>query len=192
VALVGHDHVGRASAADPRAADFADAQRVEQDHEPSEVVGVLGLHAHQRHLVLELPQVRSRRDDGGRNAQHVEPQPLVTTRVADLDDVGLANLVERVGELIVLLALLGAHGIQEGVPHFRGELQRLAGLGLFEAVAHSLRSDPQAREVAILVDPLDVGRDWFLDERFGGVVLVVGEANPEVMPALFAGDRDIA
>ncbi|MCO6435980.1 MAG: hypothetical protein J5J06_02705 [Phycisphaerae bacterium] len=136
VALVFDLDVCRAGAADPGPANLADAQRVEQDHEPPEVVGVLGLHADQRHLVLELPQVRSRRDDGRRDAQHMEPQPVFAAAVAYLDDVGLPNLIERVGELVVLLPFLGADRVQEGVPHFGGELQRLAGLRLFEAVAH--------------------------------------------------------
>ncbi|MCO6454811.1 MAG: hypothetical protein J5I93_05880 [Pirellulaceae bacterium] len=136
VALVLDLDVRRAGAAHPGTADLADAQRVEQDHESTEVVGMLGLHAHQRHLVFELPQMRAGRDDGGRNAQHMEPQPILAAAVPHFDDVGLANLIERIGELVVLLPLLGAHRIQEGVPHFGGELQRLAGLGLFEAVAH--------------------------------------------------------
>jgi len=66
----------------------------------------------------------------------MEPQSVFAAAVAHLDDVGLANLIERVGELIVFLTLLGAHRVQEGVPHFGGELQRLAGLGFLEAVAH--------------------------------------------------------
>jgi hypothetical protein len=136
VAFVFDLDVRRAGAADPGAANLADAQRVEQDHEPTEVVGMFGLHAHQRHLVLELPQVRAWRDDGRRDAQHMETQPVFAAAVAHLDDVGLPNLVERVGELVVLLPFLGADCVQKGVPHFRGELQRLAGLGLFEAVAH--------------------------------------------------------
>ncbi len=136
VALVLDLDVGRTRAADPGAADLAVAQWVEQDHKAAEVIGVLGLHAHQRHLVFELPQMRARRDDGRRDTQHMEPQPVFTAAVAQLDDVGLANLVESVGELIVLLSLLGADRVQEGVPHFGGELQRLAGLGFFEAVAH--------------------------------------------------------
>jgi hypothetical protein len=93
-------------------------------------------HADQGHLVLEFPQVRLRRDDGRRDAQHVEPQPVLAAAIADLDDVPLAELIEGVGELIVLLSFLGADRIQEGVPHLRGELQRLACLRLFEAVAH--------------------------------------------------------
>jgi len=191
VAFVFDLDVGGAGAADPRPTDFSVAQRVEQDHETPEVVGVLGLHAHQRHLVLELPQMRAWRDDGGRDTQHMEPQPVFAAAVAHLDNVGLPNLVERVGELVVLLPFLRAHRIQKGVPHFGGELQRLAGLRLFEAVAH-LGSDPQTREVAILVDLLDVGRDRFLDERVGGAILLVGESNPEIVPALLGGDRDIA
>ena len=191
VAFVLDLDVSRAGAAHPGTANLADTQRVEQDHEAAEVIGMFGLHAYQRHLVLELPQLRARRDDGRRDAQHMEPQPVFAAAVAHLDDVGLANLVEGVGQLVVLLAFLGADGIQKGVPHFRGELQRLAGLGFLEAVAH-LGSDPQAREVAILVDLLDVGRDRFLDERVGGAILLVGEPNPEIVPALLGGDRDIA
>ena len=128
--------VRRAGAADPGPADLADSQRIEQDHEPPEVIGMLGLHAHEGHLVLELPQVRTGRDDGGRDAQYMEPQPVFAAAVAHLDDVGLPNLVERVGELVVLLPLLSADGVQEGVPNLRRELQRLAGLGFLEAVAH--------------------------------------------------------
>lgn len=55
VALVLDLDVSWAGAADPGAADLPDAQRVEQDHEAAEVVGMLGLHADQRHLILELP-----------------------------------------------------------------------------------------------------------------------------------------
>jgi hypothetical protein len=66
----------------------------------------------------------------------MESQPVFAAAVPHLDDVGLANLVEGVGQLVVLLAFLGAHRIQKGVPHLGGELQRLAGLGLLEAVAH--------------------------------------------------------
>ncbi len=121
----------------------------------------------------------------------MEPQPVLAAAVAHLDDVGLPNLIECIGELIVLLSFLGAHCVQEGVPHFGRELQRLAGLGFFEAVAH-LGSDPQAREVAVLVDLLDIGRDRFFDERVGGAILLVGEPNPEIVPALLGGDRDIA
>jgi hypothetical protein len=128
--------VRRTGTADPGAADLADAQRVEQDHEPPEVVGMLGLHSDQRHLVLELPQVRSRSDDRRRDAQHMEPQPFFAAAVPHLDDVSLPNLIERVGELVVLLTLLSADCVQEGVPHLRRELQRLAGLGFLEAVAH--------------------------------------------------------
>jgi hypothetical protein len=114
--------VRRAGAADPGATDLADAQRVEQDHKPPEVVGMLGLHAHQRHLVLELPQMRAWRDDWGRDTQHMEPQPVFAAAVAHLDDVGLPNLVEGIGQLVVLLPFLRAHRIQEGVPHLGGEL----------------------------------------------------------------------
>lgn len=66
----------------------------------------------------------------------MESQPVFAAAVAHLDNVGLPNLIERIRELVVLLTFLGAHRVQEGVPHFGGELQRLAGLGLFEAVAH--------------------------------------------------------
>lgn len=121
----------------------------------------------------------------------MEPHPVFAAVVPHLDDVGLANLVERVGELVVLLSLLGADDVEKGVPDLRRKLQRLAGLRLFKAVAH-LGSDPQAREVAVLVHLLDVSRDRFLDERVGRVVLLVGEPNPEIVPALFGGDRDIA
>jgi len=55
VAFVLDLDVRRASAAHPCPPDLADAQRVEQDHEAAEVVGVLRLHADQRHLILELP-----------------------------------------------------------------------------------------------------------------------------------------
>ena len=41
------------------------------------------------------------------------PPGVVDAAVAHLDDVGLTNLIERVGELVVLLPLLGAHGVQE-------------------------------------------------------------------------------
>jgi hypothetical protein len=136
VALILDLDVRRASAAHPGPADLADTQRVEQDHEAAEMVGMLRLHADQRHLVLKLPQVRSGRDNGRRDAQHMEPQPVFAAAVPHLDDVGLTNLIERVGQLVVLLTLLRANRIQEGVPHLRGELQRLAGLGFLEAVAH--------------------------------------------------------
>lgn len=66
----------------------------------------------------------------------MEPRAVVAAAVAQLDDVGLANLVERVGELVVLLPLLSADRVQEGVPHLGGNLQRLTGLRLLEAVAH--------------------------------------------------------
>jgi hypothetical protein len=39
-------------------------------------------------------------------------------------------------------------------------------------------SDAQQGEVAVLVDPLDVGRDWLLDERL--LVLGVGVPHPQV------------
>jgi hypothetical protein len=52
----------------------------------------------------------------------MKPQPVFAAAVAHFDNVGLPNLVERVGELIVLLPLLSSYRVQEGVPHLGGEL----------------------------------------------------------------------
>jgi hypothetical protein len=80
--------------------------------------------------------VVARRDDRRGDSQYVGAVAVLATVVADLDDVGLTNLVERVGQLVMLLPFFGADAVEEGVPDFRRELQRLAGLRLFEAVAH--------------------------------------------------------
>jgi hypothetical protein len=62
--------------------------------------------------------------------------PVTATVVADFDNVGLANLVERLGELVVLLSFLRANRVQKRIPHFRRDVERLASLGLFEAISH--------------------------------------------------------
>ena len=63
VALVFDLDVGRADAGNPRAADFALAQRVQQNREPREVGRMLWLDTDQGDLVFELPQVRAGRND---------------------------------------------------------------------------------------------------------------------------------
>jgi hypothetical protein len=136
VAFIFYHDVRRTDTRDPSPANLAVAQGVQQDDEPREMARMLWFDSNQRNLILELAQVRSRWDDWRFDPQHMKSQPIFAATVADLDDVPLPNLVERIGELVVLLPFLGADRVQEGVPHFRGELQRLAGLCLFEAVAH--------------------------------------------------------
>jgi hypothetical protein len=143
VAVVLDHDVGRANAGHPRAADLAVAQRVEQDRETREVMRVLRSHADQRDLVLELAQMVVRGNNRRVDSQHMEPQAVLAAAVADLDDVALAKLVERLGELVVLLALPLADRVEKRVPDFRRNLQRLAGLGLLVTVPHRLRPDPQ-------------------------------------------------
>ncbi len=105
--------VSRADTGNPRAADLAVAQRIEQDGKPCEMKRVLRFDAFQRDLVLELAQVFAGRDDGRVDSEHVKTQPVVAAVVADLDDVSLADLVERLGELVVLLALLFSNGVEK-------------------------------------------------------------------------------
>lgn len=81
--------------------------------------GVLGLDAFERDLILELAQVFAGRNDWRVDPQHMKPQPIRPAVVADLDDVALANLVERLGKLVVLLALLLADRVEKRVPHLR-------------------------------------------------------------------------
>ena len=78
----------------PRPADLAGAQRVQQNRKPCEMTWVLWFDAGQRDLVLEFTQMVSRRDDGRADPQHMESRSVVAAVVANLDDVGLANLVE--------------------------------------------------------------------------------------------------
>ena len=52
------------------------------------------------------------------------------------DDVGLADLIECVRELVVLLAFLLADRVEKRVPDFRRDIERLTGLRLFEAIGH--------------------------------------------------------
>ncbi|MEQ8789479.1 MAG: hypothetical protein RIC55_24505 [Pirellulaceae bacterium] len=80
---------------------------------------MLRFDAFQRDLILELAQVVARRNDRRVDPQHMEPQPVVAAVIANLDDVALANLVQRLGELVVLLPLLLTNGVEKRVPHLR-------------------------------------------------------------------------
>jgi len=133
--VLDHD-VRRAHAGHPRAADLAVAQRVQQNRKPREVQRVLRFDADQRDLILELAELIAGRNDGRVDAQHVEPEAILAACVADLDDVALANLVEGLGELVVLLSLPLADRVEKRVPDFRRNVERLAGLGLLVTVSH--------------------------------------------------------
>jgi len=128
--------VGGADAGNPRPADFAVAQRVQQNREPREVMRVLRFDADQRHLILEFAEVLAGRNDRRVDSQHVKPQSVVAAVVADLDDVALANLLEGVGKLVVLFPLLFTNRVEKRVPDFRRDVERLAGLGLLVAIPH--------------------------------------------------------
>jgi hypothetical protein len=143
VALVlDHDEC-RADAGHPRPPDPSVAQRVQQNREPREVKRVFRSHAFERDLVLELTELIAGRNDGRVNSQHMEPQPVLAAAVADLDDVALAQLVERLAELVVLLSFPLTDRVEKRVPDLGRDVERLAGAGFFEAVPHRLRSDPQ-------------------------------------------------
>ena len=150
-------------AGNPRAANLPFAQRIEQDRKPCEVKRVLRFDAFQRDLIFKLAQMLAGRNDGRVDSQHVKPQPVVTAVVADLDDVALAELVERLGKLVVFLSLVLADRVEKGVPDFRRNIERLAGLRFLKAIGHPLHPDSKASETPVLVDPLDVGGDRFLD-----------------------------
>lgn len=100
-------------AGNPGPADFAFAERVQQNRKPGEMEWVLRFDAFQRDLILELAEVLARRDDWRVDAQDVKPQPVVTAVVADLYDVALADLVERLGKLVVLFSLLFTNGVEK-------------------------------------------------------------------------------
>ena len=136
VAVVFDGDVSRADAGYPRSSDLAGAQWVQQNRKPCEMQRVLWFDAGQRDLVLKLTQMFAGRDDGRADAQHMEPRPIRAAIIADLDDVGLADLVECVRELVVFLAFLLANRVKKRVPDFRRDVERLAGLRLFEAIGH--------------------------------------------------------
>ncbi|MCA9177457.1 MAG: hypothetical protein KDB14_23390 [Planctomycetales bacterium] len=136
VAVVFHRDVRGTNAGHPRPADLAGAQRVQQNRKPCEVLRVFWFDASQRHLVLKLTQVFAGRDDGRADAHDMEPRPIRAAIISDLDDVGLADLIQGIRELVVLLAFLLADRVEKRVPHFRRDVERLAGLRLFKAVGH--------------------------------------------------------
>lgn len=65
--------------------------------------------AGQRHLVLEFTQMLAWSDDGRADPQHMESRSVLAAVIANLDDVCLTNLVERVSKLVVLLSFLSTY-----------------------------------------------------------------------------------
>ncbi|MEQ8790084.1 MAG: hypothetical protein RIC55_27555 [Pirellulaceae bacterium] len=111
--------VSRANTGNPRTANLAFPQRIEQDRKSREVERMLRFHSFERDLILELAQVVAGRNDGRVDSEHMKPQAIRSAIVANLDDVALADLVQRLGKLVMLLAFLFSNGIEKRVPDFR-------------------------------------------------------------------------
>jgi len=119
VAFVFNYDVSRTNAACPGAADFACAQRVEQDQKAAEVVWMFGLYPNQRDLILELAKIVAGQNDRRADPQDMKPLAVVPAVVTDFDNVRLADLAERFGELVVFLSFLCANRIEKRIPDFR-------------------------------------------------------------------------
>jgi len=96
VALVGYVDARRTDAADPRSADGASLERLEQDGALPGVLRGDGNHAGQRDLVLELIDVGGWRHDRRRQSQDVETSPVRSGIVPHQNDVGLTKRRRRI------------------------------------------------------------------------------------------------
>jgi hypothetical protein len=97
VAIVGDGNVGGTSTADPSSSDFAMANRVEQNPEPTKVSRVHWANATDGHTILELTLIGGRGDDRCVDCQHIEPRTVLSAVVAQFDDVSLPKLVQHFG-----------------------------------------------------------------------------------------------
>ena len=91
VAVVGDGNVGWASTTDPCSADFAMANRVEQNPKSTEVVRMQWPNAADRHAVFELALVVRGGDNGRVDRQDIEPRTILAAVVAQLDNISLAK-----------------------------------------------------------------------------------------------------
>ena len=165
IGFADHVHAHRHDAGDDAASNAARLQRIEQDGEAFAFGRIDCLDAVEIDSVLELLQVVRRSDDRRAERQHAVAVLVDARLVTDLDDAGLAELVARFLLNVVSTRTLGADRIQERVVGLGGNLQPLARLHFFQGVAHRSGSYPEASEVPLVVDLLDVGRDRLLHQH---------------------------
>jgi hypothetical protein len=129
-------HIGWADAGNPGTAYLAIAKGIKQDREPREVQREFWTDSLKRDLIFELAQVLGRSNDWRVDSQYMESQPVGSAIVANLDYIALAELVECLGELIVLFSLLIADRVEKRVPDLGRYLQWTSGLGFLVAISH--------------------------------------------------------
>lgn len=165
IGFADHVHAHRHDAGNDAAPNTAARQGIEQDGETLALSRIDRLDAVEIDPVLELLQVVRRSDDRRAERQHAVAVLVDARLVTDLDDSRLAELVARFLLNVVPTGTLGADRVQERVVGLGGNLQPLARLHFFQGVAHRSGSYPEAGEVSLVVDLLDVGRDRLLHQH---------------------------
>lgn len=123
-------------------ADPIGIERFLQDDELPDVL-VLRHHAFERHLVLELIEVRGRGDDRIVDPHDVEPRAIPAGLVLGQDDSRRAVGAAGVGLIARLVLLHPARGIDEGVVRRRRNAELLVGANFLERVGHYSPSPPK-------------------------------------------------
>ena len=113
---------------------------------------------------------------GGSDADDVELPKVFSRAVLDWEDSGLRETPLRIAAPSLLPGPEILRRVDHRIERFGGDLQRLTGLDLLHH--HGSAPDPQAREIARLVDPLHVHGHRSLDESLGLVVFVIPVSDP--------------
>ena len=140
------DHVDHdwTNAANPCPADFAVANWIEQNRESAKVIGVQGSNTAQRHSILELALVCRRRNDRRVDCQNMKSRTIDAAVVAKLDDVPLADLIEDFVKLVVVATFSFANRVEERIPDFSRDIERLPRLCFLESIGHGQTPMPRA------------------------------------------------
>lgn len=144
MAVIGHVDHDWTNTADPCPADFAVANWIEQNRESAKVIGVQGSNTAQRHSILELALVCRRRNDRRVDCQNMKSRTIDAAVVAKLDDVPLADLIEDFVKLVVVATFSFANRVEERIPDFSRDIERLPRLCFLESIGHGQTPMPRA------------------------------------------------